>query len=74
MKKQINIYKPLKNQQANSYRNVIAALNNTLNQLQSMPRIESSDHSLILIINSALNYYETKLSKKVKLKCPTKKN
>lgn len=66
MKKQINLYKHLKNQQANSYRNVIAALNNTVNQLQSIQPIEEEDRVLNLIINSAINYYEAKLVKKLK--------
>jgi len=49
--KRISLYKHLKNQQANSYRNVIAALNNTVNQLQSIQPLEEDDRVLNLIIN-----------------------
>lgn len=66
--KRISIYKHLKDDQANAYRNVVSALINTLTQLQSIPRMEEEDRRINLIVNSAIVYYGTKLSKKIKIK------
>lgn len=66
--KRISLYKHLKDDQSNAYRNVVSALINTLTQLQSIPRMEEEDRRINLIVNSAIVYYGTKLSKKLKIK------